>query len=49
MEVENTWMHGDRVIFKFKGIDSISAAEALAGADVCIPMEQRAAAPEGQA
>jgi len=43
MEVENTWMHGDHLIFKFKGVDSISDAEKLAGAEVAIPFEQRAA------
>jgi 16S rRNA processing protein RimM len=42
MEVEETWMHGDHLIFKFKGVDSISDAEKLAGADVAIPFEQRA-------
>ena len=42
MEVENTWMHGDHLIFKFKGVDSISDAEKLAGAEVTIPFEQRA-------
>ena len=48
MEVERTWMHGDHIIFKFKGIDSISAAEGLAGANVSIPMDQRPSAPEGE-
>jgi 16S rRNA processing protein RimM len=43
MEVENTWMHGDHLIFKFQGVDTISDAEKLAGADVSIPFEQRAA------
>jgi len=48
MEIENTWIHGRHVIFKFKGVDSISAAERLAGADVAIPMEQRAEVPKGE-
>jgi 16S rRNA processing protein RimM len=48
MEVERTWMHGDHIIFKFKGIDSISAAEGLAGANVSIPMDQRPSPPEGE-
>jgi 16S rRNA processing protein RimM len=42
MEVENTWMHGDHLIFKFQGVNSISDAEKLAGAEVSIPFEQRA-------
>ena len=48
MEVERTWTHGDRVIFKFKGVDTISDAQRLAGADVSIPLEQRPEAPEGE-
>jgi 16S rRNA processing protein RimM len=42
MEVEHTWMHGDHLIFKFQGVDTISDAEKLAGAEVSIPFEQRA-------
>lgn len=41
-------MHGDRLIFKFAGIDSISAAEPLAGFDVLIPAEERTALEEGE-
>lgn len=47
-EVENVWRHGDHVIFKFRGVDSIDSAEALAGADIMIPVEERAALPEGE-
>ena len=35
-------MHGDHLIFKFQGVDTISDAEKLAGAEVSIPLEQRA-------
>lgn len=48
MEIERTWMHGDHLIFKFKGVDTISDAERLAGADVAIPLEERAEVPEGE-
>lgn len=48
MEVEDTWTHGDHVILKFKGVDTISDAERLAGADVSIPFEERPEAPEGE-
>ena len=48
MEVERTWMHGDRVIFKFKGVDTITDAERLAGADVSVPLDERPAASEGE-
>jgi 16S rRNA processing protein RimM len=46
MELERTWMHGDELIVKFLGIDTISEAEKLAGAEVAIPFEQRAALGE---
>jgi 16S rRNA processing protein RimM len=48
MQVERTWTHGSHVIFKFKGVDTISDAERLAGADVSIPIEQLAQAAEGE-
>jgi len=48
MEVENTWMHGDQLIFKFQGVDTISDAEKLAGAEVSIPFEQRAELSEDE-
>jgi 16S rRNA processing protein RimM len=48
MEVERTWMHGDQLIFKFKGVDTISDAERLAGFEVSIPIEQRAPVPQGE-
>jgi 16S rRNA processing protein RimM len=47
-DVENVWMHGDQLILKFKGVDTISDAERLAGADVEIPFEQRAEAQDGE-
>ena len=46
MEIERTWMHGDELIVKFQGVDTISDAEKLAGAEVAIPIEQRAALGE---
>ena len=48
MEVEHTWVHGDHLIFKFKGVDTISDAEKLRGADVLIPIEERAEIPEDE-
>lgn len=48
LEVERIWPHGDRLIFKFAGVDSISDAEKLEGLDVMIPEEERAELPEGE-
>ncbi len=46
--MERVWRHGDKVVFKFAGVDSISDAEKLEDADVCIPLEERAVLPEGE-
>jgi len=48
MEVEHFWIHGDRAIFKFKGVDTITDAERLAGSAVQVPLDQRPATPEGE-
>jgi 16S rRNA processing protein RimM len=48
MDVEHFWTHGDRAIFKFKGVDTISDAERLAGADVQVPLDERPTASEGE-
>jgi 16S rRNA processing protein RimM len=42
VELENHWLHKDRVVLKFHGIDSITDAEMLRGFDVAIPRSQRA-------
>lgn len=48
VQVEKVWEHQDRLIFKFHGVDSISAAEGLAGLDVCLPLQARPEAPGGE-
>jgi 16S rRNA processing protein RimM len=47
-EIEEVWEHRGRLIFKFRGIDDISAAEALRGAELRIPAEFRAELPEDE-
>jgi 16S rRNA processing protein RimM len=47
-EVESTWFHQDTLIFKFKGIDSISGAEQLSGVEVRVPKSERAALEAGE-
>lgn len=46
--VENAWLHQDRLILKFEGVGSISAAEELRGLEVCVPFEERAPLDEGE-
>lgn len=48
LEIERTWWHQDKLVFKFAGIDTMTDAEKLNGADVCIPLEERAPLPEGE-
>jgi 16S rRNA processing protein RimM len=47
-EVESTWFHDATLIFKFRGVDSIDAAELLAGCEVRIPAAERVPLGEGE-
>jgi 16S rRNA processing protein RimM len=47
-EVASVWRHDGVPIFKFQGIDSISDAEFLVGAEVCVPQADRAPLEEGE-
>jgi 16S rRNA processing protein RimM len=40
-EVEEVWFHQGTLVFKFRGVDTISDAERLYGTEVRVPMEQR--------
>jgi len=46
--VEKAWFHDGVLIFKFSGIDTIYAAEALRGAEVRVPLAGRVALEEGE-
>lgn len=48
-ELINHWLHKGGLVLHFAGIDSISAAEALAGMIVAIPREQRVPLGENEA
>ena len=41
-QVEKAWWHGDKLVLKFSGIDSISGADQLAHAEVRVPFAERA-------
>jgi 16S rRNA processing protein RimM len=41
-EVESTWFHGGVLIFKFRGVDTISDGDRLAGVEVRVPLAERA-------
>lgn len=46
--VEEAWLHGDRLVLKFQGIDSIDAAEQLRGAELCVRRSGLAELDEGE-
>ena len=46
-ELEKAWPHKGRVILKFPGVNTISAAERLRGKLVLIPASQKVALPAG--
>ena len=48
LAVENVWFHGGVLIFKFAGIDTISEAEKLRGAEVRVPWSERATLEPGE-
>jgi 16S rRNA processing protein RimM len=48
LRLENAWRHKGRLILKFEGVDSISAAETLCGARVQIPAAELGPPPEGE-
>lgn len=47
-EVERVWYHDGRPVLKFAGVDSISEAEALQGADILVEESQRARPGDGE-
>jgi len=47
-EVESVWEHRGRVVFKFRGIDTISEAERLRGAEIRVPWTERYQLPPGE-
>ena len=47
VEIENLWPHKSLLVLKFAGIDSISDAETLVGAELQVPGAERARLEEG--
>lgn len=47
-EIESVWQHRGALIFKFRGVDTIGDAAALARHEVRIPKQQRAPLAEGE-
>ena len=47
IEVDEVMTYGDKVVFKFRGIDSAAAAAELAGCDILMPCKGLVDLPEG--
>lgn len=47
-QLESVREHRGGLLFKFQGVDSISQAQPLAGAEVCVPLADRAPLPPGE-
>lgn len=49
LHLESHWLHKGRVVLKFRGVDSIEQAQALAGCELQIPLQERAPLPRDAA
>jgi 16S rRNA processing protein RimM len=47
-EVESVWLHDGRPVLKFRGVDTISDAEMLTGAEIRLPFADRLPLEEGE-
>lgn len=48
LTVESVWFHQRTLVFKFRGVDSITDAERLTGAEVRVPASERVALEPGE-
>jgi 16S rRNA processing protein RimM len=49
LQLEAHWLHKGGVVLKFRGVDSIEQAQALAGCELQIPRQERAPLPQDAA
>jgi 16S rRNA processing protein RimM len=48
VEIESAWIHKDRWVLKFAGVDSISAAERFSGGELRVPATERGKLGDGE-
>ncbi len=48
LQIEEQWFHGDRIIFKFAGYDSIDEAKELVGFQLAVPETELVELPKDQ-
>jgi len=47
LQIEEQWFHGDRLVLKFAGFESIDEAKGLVGYDLAVPEGERIELPAG--
>ncbi|HXM39735.1 MAG TPA: ribosome maturation factor RimM [Bryobacteraceae bacterium] len=47
-EVESAWFHDNRLVLKFRGVDTMSDAERLSGSEVRVPRAERICLDPGE-
>ena|SRR2546423_5841432 len=45
LQIEEQWFHGNRLVLKFAGFDSVDEAKALVGYELAVPAEERIELP----
>src|ERR1043165_7172567 len=48
LQIEEHWFHGNRLVLKFAGFDSIDEAKELIDYDLAVPAEDRVALSDGR-
>jgi 16S rRNA processing protein RimM len=48
LAIEEHWFHGDRIVLKIAGYDTVDTAKALVGYELALPADERIELPAGQ-
>lgn len=46
LQIEEQWLHGDRMVFKFAGFDGVDEAKELVGYALALPADERRELPQ---
>ncbi|MGZ8842095.1 MAG: ribosome maturation factor RimM [Pyrinomonadaceae bacterium] len=46
LQIEEQWLHGDRIVFKFAGFDGVDEAKELVGYALALPADERIELPQ---
>lgn len=46
LQIEEHWFHGERLVFKFAGFDTVDEAKQLVGYDLAVPSAERVDLPD---